>query len=398
MDAINALINSIAGSLGSQVVNLLGALLLLIVIWVVARVVKAAVAKLCARLNVDGKLKSPGLSDTFVNVSYWLVWLLALPMLLTQLGLTGMLEPVNNLVGSILGFVPKLAGSAIILGIGYLIANIVRQVVTGLLSAAGSEKLAERLNMSNSLGKGGLSGLIGTILFVLIMLPVVAGALQPLGLDSVTRPVTNMLDTIMSLLPRLFGAGIILTFALVVGRVIANIVSTILASVGFNSVLPRLGLGNSPKIAGRTPAELIGTLILAAIVIGALTQASEVLGFAALTSAVGTFGSIAAQVGAGVVVLAIGLWLSNLAANAIKGTTIANAGTLAMAARFAVLFFTIPMALRQMGLPAEIITVGFGSLLGALTIAAAIAFGIGGRHAAARIADDVVKNLNSGDR
>jgi hypothetical protein len=394
MEAINALIGSIATALGPQVVSLLGALILLVVIWLIARVVRSAVARLLQKVNLDARLKSPGLSQTLSNVSYWLLWLIALPLLLGQLGLTGMLEPVNNLVGGFLGFLPRVFGSAVILGVGYLVANIVRQVVTGLMTAAGSEKLAERLNMAGSLGKGGLAGLVGTILFVLIMLPVVAGALQPLGLDSVTRPVTNMLDTILGLLPRLIGAGIIIVFAIVIGRVIANIVSTVLASIGFNNILPRLGLGNSPVIAGKTPSELIGTLVLAAIGIGALTQASEVLGFAVLTNAIGSFGSIAAQVGTGILVLAIGLWLSNLAATAIKTSSLANAGVLATIARIAVLFFVIPMALRQMGLPAEIITVGFGSLLGALTIAAAIAFGIGGRHAAGRIADNAIKRLN----
>ncbi len=396
MEVINTFIGSIVSTLGPQVVSLLGALVLLLIIWLVARLVRSGVARLLERLNLDARLKSPGLSQTLSNVSYWLLWLIALPLLLGQLGLTGMLEPVNSLVGGFLGFLPRILGSAVVLGVGYLVANIVRQVVSGLMTAAGSEKLAERLNMTASLGKGGLAGLVGTILFVLIMLPVVAGALQPLGLDSVTRPVTNMLDTILALVPRLVGAGIIIVFAIVIGRVIANIVSTVLASIGFNNILPRLGLGNTPVIAGRTPSELIGTLVLAAIGIGALTQASEVLGFSVLTNAIGSFGAIAAQVGTGVLVLAIGLWLSNLAATAIKNSSLASARTLALIARIAVLFFVIPMALRQMGLPAEIITVGFGSLLGALTIAAAIAFGIGGRHAAGRIADDAVKRLSSG--
>ena len=41
------------------------------------------------------------------------------------------------------------------------------------------------------------------------------------------------------------------------------------------------------------------------------------------------------------------------------------------------------MSLREMGLANEIITIAFGLLLGAIAVAAAIAFGIGGRDLAA---------------
>ena len=116
----------------------------------------------------------------------------------------------------------------------------------------------------------------------------------------------------------------------------------------------------------------------------ALTSAGEILGFAALTTGINTMGSILAQISGGAIVLGIGLWLSTLAGKAVRTSNITNAGTLANVARGAVLFFTIPMALRQMGLPAEIITLGFGSVMLALALAVAIAFGVGGRHAAAR--------------
>jgi hypothetical protein len=66
---------------------------------------------------------------------------------------------------------------------------------------------------------------------------------------------------------------------------------------------------------------------------------------------------------------------------------------LSIVARVAILFFVVPMALRQAGLPTEIVSLGFGSILGALTVAAAIAFGIGGRNAAGRILDNVTKSL-----
>ncbi len=394
MEILNSFVQSIVTSVGPFLPRLVGALVILLVAWIVARLVKAALSKGGARLGLDNRLKSPGLSHTFAEAGYWLVWLVALPILLGALGLTAMLDPINGLLAKILSAIPSVLSAAVILGIGWLVARIVRQVVTNLLTAAGSERLAARLGMKDSLGKDGLAGVVGLFLFILILLPVLAAALQPLGLDSVTRPVSNMLDTILALLPKLLAAVIIVVIAAIIGRMVSNLIASVLSGLGFNGLLPRLGLGSTPHIAGRTPSELVGTLVFIGIMLAAVTQASEVVGFQVLTSAIGEIGVIAAQVGAGLLVLAIGLWLANIAANAIKGSTIVNRDTLATAARVAILFLVVPLALRQAGLPSEIVTIGFGALIGALTIAAAIAFGIGGRHAAARMLDRMTNAMD----
>ena len=50
------------------------------------------------------------------------------------------------------------------------------------------------------------------------------------------------------------------------------------------------------------------------------------------------------------------------------------------------------MGLRQMNLAQEIINLAFGITLSAVAIAAAIAFGIGGRDAAKTLVDEFVKS------
>ncbi|HQZ21589.1 MAG TPA: mechanosensitive ion channel [Thermoflexales bacterium] len=394
MDILQNFWNQIVVTVGPFVPRVVGALVIAIIAWIIASVVKAAIKKVCEAGKVDARLKSPGIGATLASAGYWLVWLFALPMLLSTLGLSNILAPVQDMIGKLLGFLPNLLGAGVILGIGYLVAKLVRDIVIGLLTAAGSERLAARLGMAGSLGKGGLAGLLGMIVFVLILLPVVAAALQPLGLDSVTRPVTNMLDAIMGMIPRLFTAAIIILFAVIIGRLIATIAETIARGVGFDKLPQTLGLGNV-VIANRSPSALVGTLVLAGIVLMAVIQASEVLGLGALTTAISGLGGVLAQVASGLIVLGIGLWLANLAFSAINGSSIANAGTLAKVARIAIMVFVIPMALRQMGVSGEIVTVGFTAIIGAAAVAAAIAFGIGGRNTAAHVLDRVTKSLEA---
>ncbi len=403
MEILNNLYQSAVAAIGPFLPGLLGALLMLIATIVISRVLRTAINRLGQRVGIDQRLKSPGITRMLAEIVYWFVWLLALPLVLSPLGLSSVLEPITALTNRVMGFLPSLFGALAVLGIGFIVARVVRMIVTNLLTAAGSEKLAERLGMASAFGANGLAGTIGTLLFVLVLLPVVATALQPLGFDAVTKPVTTLLDTIMGLLPKLIGASVILIFAIVIGRIVADLVSSILAGAGINKLAGALGLGTDSKIANRTPAELAGTLVFGAILITALTQAADVIGVAVLRAVIGDIGMVAAQIVTGLFILGVALLLANAAARSIAGSSIANASLLALFARGAILFFAIPLALRQMGLPTEIITLGFGLVMAAITIAASIAFGIGGRHAAARIANHLADTMtntpsNTGDR
>ena len=62
-------------------------------------------------------------------------------------------------------------------------------------------------------------------------------------------------------------------------------------------------------------------------------------------------------------------------------------------AKIAILIFVGAMGLRQMGIANEIINMAFGFTLGAIAVALAIAFGIGGRDMAAKKLEEFDKCL-----
>jgi Conserved TM helix len=281
----------------------------------------------------------------------------------------------------------------VILFIGLMIAKILREVVTAALTAAGSERLTQSLNMGDALGKGGLGGLVGSVVFLLILLPVAVGALEPLGLTSITKTVAGLLETVTDLLPKLLGAGIILTFAVIIGRVIADIISAALAGLNFDALPKSLGMGENARIGGRTASKLVGELILFGVVLTASTQASEVLGIKVLTEVISSIGSFLTQSVGAVVVLLAGIWLANTAATSIQKSDGKNAAAYSLLARVGILFCTVPLVLRGLGLPSEIIILAFGSVVVALSLAMALAFGIGGQRIAANILEQSVNPM-----
>ena len=127
-------------------------------------------------------------------------------------------------------------------------------------------------------------------------------------------------------------------------------------------------------------------------------QACDVVGFSVLTEAVAQLGAALVRIATGLALLAVGLWLATLAAASILASDLPRASALALAARSAVLFLACALALRQMGLPAEIVAMAFGSVVLALAVAFALAFGLGGRRVAALLLQRAVDAFSAGSR
>ena len=394
MDTLTRLLDTTTAALGPLVPRVLGALSILVLAWLGARLVRAAALKGGAKAGIDDKLHSPGLVATLAGVASALVWLLALPALLGALELQGLLVPVNAMMTRLMGFVPNVFGALVVLGVGMLMANIVRQILTGVLRAAGSEKAAEALGLGTALGKDGLAGIAGNAVYVLMLLPTLVAALQPLGLDAVTLPLSRLLETVISLIPKLLSAAILVGVAALIGRALATMASAMLSGMGLDTLPERLGAAPL-RLAGRTLSDLGGSALMVAVVSVAITQASEIIGLPVLTQMLSSTGAAMVHIGVALMIVIVGLILASMAAQATLARAPRNAPLLALAARAAILFFAAALALHQAGLPAQIVTIAFGAVVGGIAIGLAVAVGVGGRHVAGRVLDRLALSFES---
>jgi hypothetical protein len=398
-------LNELLNQLFDYAPRLLGAGLLLLVAWIIASVLKIVVVRALTAASIDERLGEEAgieegqgsLAQTLSEAVYWLVFLLFLPAILGALELTGLLEPVQNLVDEILAFVPNLFAAGLILVIGWFVARIVQRVVTNLLSAVGVDRLSERVGVASAFGTQKLSGLIGLLLYILILIPVLIAALDALEMEAITQPASDMLNTILGAFPAIFGAFLVLAIAYIVGRVVAGLITSLLTGLGFNAILARLGLGGEPEEGERTPSEIVGYLVMVAIMFFAAIAALNMLSFEILAEGLAQFTGFAGQVILGLIIFAIGLYLANLVSTTVRASDAPNAGLLALAARIAILVLAGAMALRQMGLANEIVNLAFGLLLGAIAVAVALAFGLGGRDIAARELEGWLESIKSLD-
>lgn len=394
-------LNALLQQLGAFAPRLLGALLLLILAGVLAALLRRLVGGALAAARADERLgagEGRPVSASLGEVVYWTVWLLFLPMILSTLELTGLLEPVQALLNKALAFLPNVLAAAIALVIGWFIAHLVRRIVTNLLAAAGADRLGERVGMSTALGQTPISAVVGTIVYVLILIPVAIAALNALQIEAVTAPASNMLNTLLDAIPAVFAAAIVLVLSYIVGRIVADLVSRTLATAGFDRALAAVGLTRVAETTptGRAPSSIAGSVVLVGVMLFAAIEAAGLLGFIELQALLSSFLVLAGHVLLGLVVFGIGLYLADLAARAIRGSGATNARLLASAARVAIIVLTGAMALRQMGLANEIINMAFGLVVGAIAVAVAIAFGLGAREPAGRQVEDWIRTYKTG--
>ncbi len=368
------------------------ALALLLVAWFLAGLLRRAARGV---LDLSG-LGSPPREDAddpaprrmaqaLPEVVYWTVLLLFLPPVLGVLELDGVLAPVEAIANQVLLFLPNLFGAILIFVVGWLLARLAKAMVTNLLVAIGLDRMAARFRMQWALGARAPSSLIGAVAYVLVLFPVILAGLDRLSLEEITGPVSDMLVRLLGAIPVFLVAAALLATAYVVGRIVANLVRDLLHEAGFDQVLTRLGITSvAPADEDFAPSNIVRILIVALITLLAAIEAASLLDFANVAQLLVRLLEFTGQFLLGLVFVGFGIFLANLSVKAIRASSAPQRELLAAAARIGILLFATAIGLRQMGIAGEIIELAFGIVLGAVAVAFAVAFGLGGREAAAR--------------
>ncbi len=393
LPAVTGPLNSMLDSVMTFLPTLGGALILGAVAFLVATVVKMLIERGSDALNIDKRIKqldaeadvAPSIGSSLANAAFWLIIFLFLPSIISKLGMDSLVQPLNDMLGSFLGFVPNLISAALIGLVGWFLARIVRQVVTSLMNAADVDRFGRNAGLNLS-----ITNLVGTLVYTVILLLTIVQALNQLGIDSISAPATNMIDSLFGAVPNLVGAALVLGITFVVGRLVSGLVASLLQSVGFDSVPSRLGLKLNDE---RSASQYAGYIVLVIMMLLAAVSATNMLGFAALTEIVQSFVGFGGQILLGIIVLGLGVFLANFAAEFMRDAGFSSFSVSLV--RAAILVLVGAMALTRMGIGDEIVQLAFGIGLGAIGIAAALAFGLGSRDIAGREVEKFVASSRS---
>ena len=207
-----------------------------------------------------------------------------------------------------------------------------------------------------------------------------------------SRPLPTKREMILlNKLPAIFAAAVIIILAIVIGKILQNLLAQLLGGVGFNNLLEDLGV---KRVGNKTPSQVVGIIAFIYIIFFAIMEAAEVLNFKMLSDLSSRFITFAFKVILALIIFGVGILIGNWVKRLVQGAA-KDRPFLANLAEMTIIVFGLAIALQNLGIADEIVILAFGLLLGSIAVAAAIAFGIGSKEIAGREVDAWVKKLKS---
>jgi len=292
-------------------------------------------------------------------------------------------EPVERLFNNIAAFVPSLIGAGFTFFIGLIVAKVAGNATSSVLEAAQVDNLAARTGVtdatgsSNSLAKG-----LGTLVFVLIIVPVAIAALTVLDLKGVSEPLTNMLGTFTGYIPSIIGASIVLALAIFIGRFASKFLSDFLPTLGFDNSINSIMMLDDGEAMKTSPSKGAGLVVFIITLVLGVSAAVNILGIDSLTNAFGTVQEFGGSLLRAAVLIGIGVFLANFMGRFMS--TMMNPKLAAFVKYFAMILFVF-MGLSSLDPEGQIVPRAFTAFVGAAAVAGAIAFGLGGRDWAKQV-------------
>ena len=360
-----------SGKLGHALIGVLILVVGLIIVKFLAGIFKKLLGKV-------GFLETHDLASPISSLIKAVMTIFVLMAVLQHFGLTDVLDPLKDMVNKFTGAIPNIIGFGVVGYAGWVIATIVSNLVGAALGKV-DQNIAEKTGNENIK----VSRFGSALVFGAILLPIAVAALGVLQIPAISEPATAMIEKLMTAVPNIIGAAIILLVAYFVAKFVVFMLTGLLEGMDINSIPEKIGM-QSVFNDGFTPTKLIGGAIMFFSMLTASTAAVGVLGIEVISTIFAKVLEFGGGILIGGVILIIGNILSTIAYNKLSDS---GSGGLANIARIAILGLVLAMGLKAMGLADNIVNMAFGFTLGAVAIAAALAFGLGGKDAAKTVAD-----------
>lgn len=328
------------------------------------------------------------------DIVFWLVMVAGLAGAFDALRITPISEPLHNALDRVIAVVPSLGFAALLVLAGYVLGRVVRVVLHNLLDSLGFNRLVDRLGLGKLFGHTRPSAVVGLLAMAFIVFQTSVAALNELGLVTLSGPLTAMMARFWLLLPSLAVSALVVVAGVFIGRLLRGAAAATLKNLGFDDLAARLGF---PALTPRAdnlerPSELVGFLVQLAVILLATAQACDNLELDTWSHYLNGFlGYLLKHVLVAVAIVGVGVAIGNYVRDLVRARSAAPGEAqnrwLGEFARSAVLVLAFTMAVHQLDVAPAFVLLAFGLLFGALCLAMALAFGLGGRD----VAGDIVR-------
>lgn len=317
--------------------------------------------------------------ETFGSVVYFIVFLFFLPSILVGLNIGGVMNPIINALETAFGYIPNVILAVLILIVGAYFCSFIRKLVKNILSGLNIDKWYLKLTKQKSLSDDNehqIADVIATITYVLIYVPILTVALETLAITSISEPIINVLNQIMSAIPKIVAAVVMLTIGGFIAKLVGGLLESLVSTTGIDRFSNYLNVRQEKSDV--VISEILGNITKIVLMIFFLVEAVNMLGLEVLNAIGASVIGYLPFVLSALVILGIVLIGSNVLA--ILTTTATGDKFSGQAIRYLVIALGVFMILEQLQIAQTIVNAGFIIILSSLGITIALAFGLGGRE------------------
>lgn len=391
-----------------SVPSVIVAALILVLAFISASIVKKLVEKLMEIIKIDSAFEKAGLDDDkktklkvfIAKLSYLVVFVLFLPGIFQKLGLTDIASPIVAMMNKFMLYLPNIVAAVVLLIIGLFLAKTVKELLVPIFKKFKMDEWLHKIGFESKEGTS-IAEFVANVIYILIIIPIVIAALYALNIQAISEPAVNMLNQILVFIPRIAVAIVILFIGRFIADIVFQVLEKLLVSIGVDRFADSVVEATSKSKDGETKkenefslAKLIAYIVKYLIILIFLVEAVKVLLLEVLTNIGNAIISYIPSAISAIIIIGACILVGSYVKKVILKKFPYNKGV-ALFCKSLIIVVGAFITLYQLGIAKEMINSAFIIILGAIAIAFAIAFGVGGRefasHMLKRVEDKIDK-------
>jgi len=296
---------------------------------------------------------------------------------------SSVIQSFQNFFGTVIGYLPNILAVLVLLLLAWILAKVLRAGTRRLMRASGIDKRLGKGKDPQDESQYPVAQGAGTVVFWVVWILFILAILQVLGVGGLFDSIVVIFERIFAAIPHIIGAAVILAIFYFVGRLLAKLATKALTKIRFDELPVKLGLAKKPIKGAGSPSNVVGYTIMVFMMLFGIMMAADLLGFTAVRELIAVLTQFLGLVILGVVIIGIGILVANFVANILRAA--GRSEPMISLAKISIIVLSVVLGIRAMGFADDLILLGFGLALGAAALAAAIAFGLGGREVAGEL-------------
>ena len=216
--------------------------------------------------------------------------------------------------------------------------------------------------------------------YVIVLIPIIIGALNVLQIRAISEPAIDMLNIILAYIPKVALAVVIFFVGKFIAKLVFALLQKLFESIGLDKISDKVFNATGTKVNKDVSlSKIVAYIVEYVILIFFTVEALNVIELDVLTNIGNVIIGYLPYAVSGLLMLGIAILLANYVEKIITSKIENSKGT-ALLLKVFIIVLGIFITLYQLGIAAELVNSAFLIILGAIGVAFAISVGLGGRE------------------